>query len=109
MRCSPVREISTGHIIVLKVSLALIRFRKIHPDREVPFRCPFFPWLPIGSIAMDLVLLASGSGKTLFLLLGWLALGLGFHGARRLMGSSGMVHSNPELMEGRLEEGSPIE
>ncbi|MHB1562791.1 MAG: amino acid permease [Leptospirillum sp.] len=101
---------SSGTILsFIFVSLALLRFRKIHPDRDVPFKCPCFPWLPIGSIAMDLILLASGSGKTLFLLLGWLFLGLVFHGARRLAGSPGMAHHEPDLMKKTLEEGSPIE
>ena len=101
---------SSGTILsFIFVSLALLRFRKIHPDRDVPFKCPCFPWLPIGSIAMDLILLASGSGKTLFLLLGWLFLGLVFHGARRLAGSPGMAHHESDLMKKTLEEGSPIE
>ncbi|MHB1606456.1 MAG: APC family permease [Leptospirales bacterium] len=61
------------------VALSLLRFRRIHPPVPGAFRCPWVPFLPLISIAMDLLLIGSVPHSTLWLLAGWLVAGLLFY------------------------------
>lgn len=58
------------------VCTAVLLMRKIDPDAERPFRCPFVPIVPILGIATCLLLMLSLPADNWYRLIGWLALGL---------------------------------
>ncbi|MBX7258737.1 MAG: amino acid permease, partial [Candidatus Hydrogenedentes bacterium] len=49
--------------------------RRIHPNAERPFRCPYSPYLPIMGIVMCLMLMFSLPSSNWERLLGWLIIG----------------------------------
>jgi APA family basic amino acid/polyamine antiporter len=52
--------VSIGTLLAFVIVAAGILFlRKARPDLPRPFRTPWLPWLPLGSIAVNLVLMAS--------------------------------------------------
>ena len=61
--------------------------RRSRPDLPRPFRTPFVPWLPLASIAVNLVLMLSLPWQTWARLIAWMALG------RLVYASYGVRHS----------------
>jgi APA family basic amino acid/polyamine antiporter len=57
------------------VSLGVIILRQQRPDLPRPFRVPGYPWVPLGSIAVCVALMASLPRDTWMRLAIWLALG----------------------------------
>lgn len=58
------------------VCAAVLLMRKIDPQAERPFRCPFVPVIPIMGILTCLLLMFSLPAENWYRLFGWLALGL---------------------------------
>lgn len=58
------------------VSIAVLVLRKKLPDQPRSFRVPLMPWVPLGSIACCLILMASLPLKTWEWFFGWLLVGL---------------------------------
>lgn len=58
------------------VCAAVLIMRRIDPDTERPFRCPFVPVVPILGMAACLLLMLSLPEANWFRLLAWLAIGL---------------------------------
>jgi APA family basic amino acid/polyamine antiporter len=58
------------------VCSAVLIMRKIHPEAERPFRCPWVPVVPILGILSCLMLMFSLPAANWFRLAGWLAIGL---------------------------------
>ncbi len=69
------------------VGIGIIWLRKNAPDAHRPFRVPFFPAVPMGAIAMSLVLMASLPVVTWLRFLMWLAVGFWIYS------SYGLFHS----------------
>ncbi len=93
------RLTSAGTLLsFILVALALLRFRKLHPPKPGAFRCPWVPWLPLGSIGLDLLLIGSVPKTTLLLLVGWLGLGVFFYflGKRGLFPAASIEEDEPE-------------
>jgi APA family basic amino acid/polyamine antiporter len=68
------------------VAAGLLFLRKHRPDLPRPFRTPFVPWVPLGSIAVNILLMASLPWTTWERLIVWMALGLAlyfFYGRRK--------------------------
>jgi APA family basic amino acid/polyamine antiporter len=69
--------VSIGTLLAFVIVAAGILFlRKARPDLPRPFRTPWLPWLPLGSIAVNLVLMASLPWTTWERLLVWMGLGM---------------------------------
>jgi APA family basic amino acid/polyamine antiporter len=58
------------------VCAAVLVMRKIHPEAERPFRCPFVPVVPILGIIMCIALMLSLPKENWYRLFGWMAIGL---------------------------------
>jgi APA family basic amino acid/polyamine antiporter len=69
--------VSIGTLLAFVIVAAGILFlRKKRPDLPRPFRTPWLPWLPLFSIAINLVLMASLPWSTWERLLVWMGLGM---------------------------------
>ncbi len=58
------------------VSIAVLVMRKIHPEAERPFRSPLFPYIPIASVLLCLLLMFSLPAENWYRLVIWLAIGI---------------------------------
>jgi APA family basic amino acid/polyamine antiporter len=58
------------------VSAGVVILRKIEPDRERPFRCPWVPFIPIVGILACLALMISLPAITWLRFFAWMALGV---------------------------------
>ncbi|MGH7963477.1 MAG: amino acid permease [Candidatus Binatia bacterium] len=61
------------------VCAAVLVMRRIYPDAERPFRCPWVPLVPILGIAFCLVLMFSLPAENWLRLIVWLAIGFGIY------------------------------
>ena len=69
--------VSIGTLLAFVIVAAgLLFLRRSRPDLPRPFRTPLVPWLPLASIAVNLVLMFSLPWQTWARLLAWMALGL---------------------------------
>ena len=69
--------VSIGTLLAFVIVAAGILFlRKRRPELPRPFKTPWLPWLPLGSIAINLVLMASLPWSTWERLLVWMGLGM---------------------------------
>ena len=68
--------VSIGTLFAFVIVAAGILFlRRSRPDLHRPFRTPFVPWVPLGSIAVNILLMASLPWTTWERLIVWMALG----------------------------------
>ncbi len=63
------------------VAAGIVFLRRTRPDLPRPFRTPFVPWLPLASIAVNVLLMASLPWATWERLLVWMAIGLACYAA----------------------------
>jgi APA family basic amino acid/polyamine antiporter len=69
--------VSIGTLLAfILVSAGILFLRKSRPDLPRPFRTPFVPWLPVVSIAVNLLLMVSLPWATWERLLVWMAVGM---------------------------------
>ncbi|MEA2756690.1 MAG: basic amino acid/polyamine antiporter, family [Aliidongia sp.] len=66
------------------VALCVLVLRRTQPDLPRPFRVPFMPWLPLVTIAMCIVLMASLDFAAWKRLILWLVVGLAIRAAMSL-------------------------
>lgn len=75
-----VQLVSVGTLIVfIAVALSVIVLRRVDPERPRPFRAPFVPAVPIGSVLICIGLLVYVPLLTWTVYLIWLALGLSIY------------------------------
>ncbi len=83
------------------VGIGILWLRKNEPDAKRPFRAPFFPLVPMGAIAMSLVLMAS------LPLVTWMRFGLWLMIGLWIYSSYGLFHSKVAARRYGLPPGGP--
>lgn len=79
------------------VGLGVYKLRKARPDAKRPFKAPFFPWVPLGAVAMSLLLMLSLPFLTWIRFIAWLSAGL------IIYSFYGLIHSKVAIKAGMVE------
>ncbi|HEV2489060.1 MAG TPA: amino acid permease [Candidatus Acidoferrales bacterium] len=84
------------------VSIAVLILRRRQPDRQRAFRVPWSPWVPIASVILCLVLMASLPVENWVRFFVWLAIGLLFYFDFGIRHSTAGRAANPAAQRGAM-------